>query len=99
MQPADPPPAVQLCKPACFDSEGADGLNVFYWSEFSAPRTVAAAIQDSGLDRQQRRLPGGSSNKLALHSRNQQHYYMELDEKMLQLLGNRNHVYHVTLTF
>lgn len=80
---------MQQCKPACVDSEGAEGLDVFYWSEFSAPRNVAAAIQDSGPDRLQRRLPGGSSNKVALHSRNQQHYYMETDDNMLQLLGNR----------
>lgn len=87
---------MQQCKPGCVDSEGAEGLDVFYWSEFSAPRNVAVAIQASDPDRLQRRLPGGgggSGNKVALHSRNQQHYYMELDENTLQLLGNSADVY------
>lgn len=86
---------MQQCKPGCVDSEGAEGLDVFYWSEFSAPRDVAIAIQGSDPDRLQRRLPGGggSGNKVALHGRNQQHYYMELDENTLQLLGNSAGVY------
>lgn len=89
---ATPPPTrlVQQCNPGCVDSEGAEGLDVFYWSQFSAPPSVAAAIQASGPDRllqQQRRLPGASGPKVALHSRNQQHYYMELEENALQLLG------------
>lgn len=55
---------------------------------------MAVAIQGSDPDRLQRRLPGGGSgNKVALHSRNQQHYYMELDENTLQLLGNGADVY------
>ncbi|KAJ0059552.1 hypothetical protein NL108_001916, partial [Boleophthalmus pectinirostris] len=39
-------------------SEGAAGLNVFYWSKFSAPEDVAMAIRKSNAGRLQRRLPG-----------------------------------------
>ncbi|XP_034718683.1 uncharacterized protein LOC117938269 [Etheostoma cragini] len=66
-------------------SEGAEGLNVFYWSKFSAPDDVAVAIRRSGPERLQRRLPG--SNKVLRDSRNEQRYYMEQDDDMLHLLG------------
>ncbi|XP_067434480.1 suppressor of tumorigenicity 14 protein homolog isoform X1 [Thunnus thynnus] len=66
-------------------SEGAEGLNVFYWSKFSAPDNVAMAIRSSSPDRLQRRLPG--SNKVLRDSRNEQRYYMEQDDGMLHLLG------------
>lgn len=70
----------------CFcDSEGAAGLNVFYWSKFSAPEDVAMAIRRSSPGRLQRRLPG--INKLVQHSRNEQRYFMEQDPDMLHLLG------------
>ncbi|XP_040023748.2 suppressor of tumorigenicity 14 protein homolog [Gasterosteus aculeatus] len=66
-------------------SEGAEGLNVFYWSKFSAPGDVAVAIKRSGPERLQRRLPG--SNKVQRDSRNEQRYYMEQDDDTLHLLG------------
>ncbi|XP_034003479.1 suppressor of tumorigenicity 14 protein homolog [Trematomus bernacchii] len=66
-------------------SEGAEGLNVFYWSKFSAPDDVAVAIRRSGPERFQRRLPG--RNKVLQDSRNEQRYYMEQDDDMLHLLG------------
>ncbi|KAM7390504.1 hypothetical protein PAMA_008589 [Pampus argenteus] len=66
-------------------SEGAEGLNVFYWSKFSAPNYVAMAIRRSNTERLQRRLPG--SNKVLWDSRNEQRYYMEQDDDMLHLLG------------
>lgn len=68
-----------------FDSEGSDGLRVFYWSKFSAPGNFAAEIQRSGPDRQQRRLPG--TNKVQRYSRNEQQYLMEDDDDVLSLLG------------
>lgn len=72
------------------DSEGAEGLNVFYWSKFSAPDNVAVAVRRSGPERLQRRLPG--SNKVVQHSRNQQYYFMEQDDNMLHLLGKSSSV-------
>ncbi|CAB1341007.1 unnamed protein product, partial [Coregonus sp. 'balchen'] len=65
-------------------SEGADGLNVFYWSKFSGPGGVAMEIQRWSPERVQRRLPG--TNKL-LYSHNEKHYYMERDDESLNLLG------------
>lgn len=73
-----------IVNPLC-DSEGADGLNVFYWSKFSAPDDVAVTIRRSSPERLQRRLPG--SNKVLRDSRNEQRYYMEQDDDMLHLLG------------
>ncbi|XP_071341324.1 suppressor of tumorigenicity 14 protein homolog [Trachinotus anak] len=66
-------------------SEGAEGLNVFYWSKFSAPDDVAMAIRTSSPERLQRKLPG--SHKLQQDSCNEQRYYMERDDDMLHLLG------------
>ncbi|KAF0028110.1 hypothetical protein F2P81_019197 [Scophthalmus maximus] len=66
-------------------SEGVEGLNVFYWSKFSAPDNVAMAIQRSCPERLQRRLPG--NNKVQRESFNEQRYYMERDDDMLHLLG------------
>ncbi|XP_028290327.1 suppressor of tumorigenicity 14 protein isoform X1 [Gouania willdenowi] len=77
-------PGETLQTPLC-DSEGAEGLNVFYWSKFSAPHRVAMEIQQSSPERLQRKLPG--SNKVQRDSRNEQRYYMERDDDMLQLLG------------
>lgn len=71
------------------DSEGAEGLNVFYWSKFSAPDHVATAIRASDPERLQRRLPG--TNKVQRDSRNEHRYYMEQDEDMLHLLGRCSH--------
>ncbi|KAM4606089.1 suppressor of tumorigenicity 14 protein homolog [Polymixia lowei] len=65
-------------------SEGEEGLNVFYWSEFSAPDDVAMAIRRSSPERLQRRLPG--TNKI-VGSRNEQRYYMEREDSTLSLLG------------
>ncbi|XP_071026932.1 suppressor of tumorigenicity 14 protein homolog [Oncorhynchus clarkii lewisi] len=65
-------------------SEGADGLNVFYWSKFSGPGGVAMEIQRWSTKRVQRRLPG--TNKL-LYSQNEERYYMERDDESLNLLG------------
>ncbi|XP_059901714.1 suppressor of tumorigenicity 14 protein [Gadus macrocephalus] len=65
-------------------SEGAEGLNVFYWSKFSAPDDVAMAIRRWSPARTQRRLPG--SNKLK-DSRNEERYLLERDDEMLKLLG------------
>lgn len=67
------------------DSEGTEGLNVFYWSKFSAPDGVALEIRGSSPERLQRRLPG--SNKVLRDSRYEQRYYMERDDDMLHLLG------------
>ncbi|XP_029385524.1 uncharacterized protein LOC115061354 [Echeneis naucrates] len=64
-------------------SEGAEGLNVFYWSKFSAPDNVAMAIRTSSPERLQRRLPG--SHKVQQDSRNEQRYY--IDDDTLHLLG------------
>ncbi|XP_034025378.1 suppressor of tumorigenicity 14 protein isoform X2 [Thalassophryne amazonica] len=65
---------------------GVKGLNVFYWSKFSAPDDVAMVIWRSSPDRLQRIIP--SSNKLLLRDvRNEQHYYMGQDDDMLHLLG------------
>ncbi|KAF3836505.1 hypothetical protein F7725_029063 [Dissostichus mawsoni] len=69
-------------------SEGAEGLNVFYWSKFSAPDDVAVEIRRSGPERFQRRLPG--RNKVQQDSRNEQRYYMEQDDDMLHLLGTHS---------
>lgn len=77
-----------IVNPLC-DSEGAEGLTVFYWSKFSAPDDVATAIRSSSLERLQRRLPG--SNKVLRDSRNEQRYYMEQDDNMLHLLGTCSH--------
>ncbi|CAL9697990.1 unnamed protein product [Knipowitschia caucasica] len=66
-------------------SEGAAGLNVFYWSKFSAPEDVAEAIRKSNPGRLQRRLPG--LNKVLQDSRHEQRYFMEQDSDMLHLLG------------
>lgn len=67
------------------DSEGAEGLTVFYWSKFSAPDNVAMEIQTSSPERLQRRLPG--SNKIQRESRNEQRYFMQQDDDILHLLG------------
>lgn len=80
-----------IVNPLC-DSEGAEGLNVFYWSKFSAPGDVAVAIKRSGPERLQRRLPG--SNKVQRDSRNEQRYYMEQDDDTLHLLGRGSHFRH-----
>ncbi|XP_022050813.2 suppressor of tumorigenicity 14 protein homolog isoform X1 [Acanthochromis polyacanthus] len=66
-------------------SEGTEGLNVFYWSKFSAPDNVAIEMQRSSPERLQRRLPG--SNKVQRDSRNEQRYFMEQDDDTLHLLG------------
>ena len=71
------------------DSEGAEGLNVFYWSKFSAPDDVAMAIRRWSPARTQRRLPG--SNKLK-DSRNEERYLLERDDEMLKLLGRKEHL-------
>lgn len=67
------------------DSEGAEGLTVFYWSKFSAPDNVAMEIQTSSPERLQRQLPG--SNKIQRESRNEQRYFMQQDDDILHLLG------------
>lgn len=67
------------------DSEGAEGLTVFYWSKFTAPGDVAMEIQTFSPERLQRRLPG--SNKVQRDSRNEQRYYMQQDDDTLHLLG------------
>ena len=86
--------ALCVCKfrvhPLC-DSEGAEGLNVFYWSQFYAPDDVAMAIRMSSPEKLQRRLPG--SNKVQRYSRNEQRYYMEQDEDVLHLLGKGAHCF------
>ncbi|MEQ2222984.1 hypothetical protein ILYODFUR_032132 [Ilyodon furcidens] len=64
--------------------EGEEGLSVFYWSKFSAPRNVALEIQSSSPERLQRRLPG--TNKVLRYSRNEQRYYMEEEDDTLHLL-------------
>ncbi|KAK7879037.1 hypothetical protein WMY93_030790 [Mugilogobius chulae] len=66
-------------------SEGAAGLNVFYWSKFSVPNNVAVANHKSNPDRLQRRLPG--INKVLQDSRHEQRYFMEQNPDMLHLLG------------
>ncbi|KAF7668839.1 hypothetical protein LDENG_00279660 [Lucifuga dentata] len=66
-------------------SEGVEGLNVFYWSKFSAPDHVAMAIRRSSPERLRRRFPG--SNKPLRDIHNDQRYYMEQDDNMLHLLG------------
>nr|XP_061821067.1 suppressor of tumorigenicity 14 protein-like [Nerophis lumbriciformis] len=66
-------------------SEGASGLNVFYWSQFYAPHHVAMAIRRSSPERLQRRLPG--STKVLWDGRHEQRYYLEKDDVTLQLLG------------
>ncbi|XP_072306526.1 uncharacterized protein [Eucyclogobius newberryi] len=66
-------------------SEGAAGLNVFYWSKFSAPEDVAVAIRKSNPGRLQRRLPG--LNKVLYDSQHEQRYFMEQETDMLHLLG------------
>ncbi|XP_061821067.2 suppressor of tumorigenicity 14 protein homolog [Nerophis lumbriciformis] len=66
-------------------SEGASGLNVFYWSQFYAPHYVAMAIRRSSPERLQRRLPG--STKVLWDGRHEQRYYFEKDDVTLQLLG------------
>ncbi|CAL8294422.1 unnamed protein product [Lota lota] len=65
-------------------SEGAEGLNVFYWSKFSAPDDVAMAIRRWSPTQTQRRLPG--SNKLK-DSRNEERYLLDRDDEMLKLLA------------
>ncbi|XP_046879507.1 suppressor of tumorigenicity 14 protein homolog [Hypomesus transpacificus] len=65
-------------------SEGGEGLNVFYWSKFSAPDRVATDIRRWSPEHAQRRLPG--TNKL-LYSRHEEHHYMERDEDTISLLG------------
>lgn len=84
-----PPEKRKQCKPLLCDSEGVEGLNVFYWSKFSAPDNVAMAIQRSCPERLQRRLPG--NNKVQRESFNEQRYYMERDDDMLHLLGRGSH--------
>uniref|UniRef100_H3C597 Zmp:0000001114 n=1 Tax=Tetraodon nigroviridis TaxID=99883 RepID=H3C597_TETNG len=66
-------------------SEGAEGLKAFYWSKFSAPEHVAAAVRRSRPERLQRRLP--CSNKVQRCGRDQHSYYMEPDENVLHLLA------------
>lgn len=75
----------QLHECSLFDSEGSDGLRVFYWSKFSAPSNFAMEIRRSSPDRQERRLPG--TNKVQRYSRNEQRYFMEEDEDMISLMG------------
>lgn len=87
-----PPAEYQHCTFFCVcvcDSEGAEGLTVFYWSKFSAPDDVAMAIQRSSPERLQRRLPG--TNKVVRDTRNEQRYYMEQNDNMLHLLGKSTH--------
>ncbi|XP_049605860.1 suppressor of tumorigenicity 14 protein isoform X3 [Syngnathus scovelli] len=66
-------------------SEGTQGLNVFYWSQFSAPDYVAMAIRRSSPESLQRRLPGG--NTAVWDGRREQRYYLEQDDVILHLLG------------
>ncbi|XP_061614258.1 suppressor of tumorigenicity 14 protein homolog isoform X2 [Phyllopteryx taeniolatus] len=66
-------------------SEGIEGLNVFYWSQFSAPDHVAMAIRRSSPERLQRRHPG--SNKVLRGDGREQRYYLEHDDVTLHLLG------------
>ena len=74
------------------DSEGEEGLRVFYWSKFSAPDEVAVAIRESSPERLQRRLPG--DHKVLKYSRNEQFYYMDQDDNMLHRLGtNHSHTH------
>ena len=79
---------VRVCVCVCVygstDSEGSDGLNVFYVSKFSAPATVALEIQNSKPDRLQRRLP--FTNKF-LYNKNEERYYLNKEEDTLSLLG------------
>ncbi|KAI4894139.1 hypothetical protein NFI96_011323 [Prochilodus magdalenae] len=66
-------------------SEGGNGLNVFFWTKFSAPSpAIAEELQRTKPAWMQRRLPG--SNKV-LHSRLEEQYYLEKDEDTLRLLG------------
>ncbi|XP_076147284.1 suppressor of tumorigenicity 14 protein [Alosa pseudoharengus] len=65
-------------------SEGSDGLNVFYWSKFTAPATVASEIQNSKPERLQRRLP--FTNKF-LYNKNEERYYLDKQGGTLPLLG------------
>lgn len=67
------------------DSEGVNGLNVFFWSKFSTPSvTIAEELQRSKPAWLQRHLPG--TNKV-LHSRLEEQYYLAKDEDTLRLLG------------
>ncbi|XP_057680390.1 suppressor of tumorigenicity 14 protein homolog isoform X2 [Corythoichthys intestinalis] len=66
-------------------SEGTEGLNVFYWSLFSAPDHVAMAIRRSSPDWLQRRFSG--NDKVLRDGRREQHYYLEQDDVTLHLLG------------
>lgn len=66
------------------DSEGVEGLCVYYWSKFSAPPAIAEELRRVNPARLQRRLPG--TNKV-LFSKNEERYYMERDEDTLRLLG------------
>ncbi|XP_019750466.1 suppressor of tumorigenicity 14 protein homolog isoform X2 [Hippocampus comes] len=66
-------------------SEGTEGLNVFYWSQFSAPGHIATAIQHSSPERLQRLLPG--SSKVVRDGRREQRYYLKQDDVTLHLLG------------
>ncbi|XP_077481046.1 suppressor of tumorigenicity 14 protein homolog [Stigmatopora argus] len=66
-------------------SEGTEGLNVFYWSQFSAPDRVAVAIRGSGPDGLQRRFSG--DDKVLRDGRREQRYYMEQDDVTLHSLG------------
>lgn len=67
------------------DSEGVNGLNVFFWSKFSAPSVaVAEELQRSKPAWLQRHLPG--TNKV-LYSRLEEQHYLAKDEDTLRLLG------------
>lgn len=67
------------------DSEGVNGLNVFFWSKFSAPSVaIAEQLQRSKPAWLQRHLPG--TNKV-LYSRLEEQYYLAKDEDTLRLLG------------
>ncbi|KAM9436744.1 suppressor of tumorigenicity 14 protein homolog isoform 1-T1 [Clarias gariepinus] len=66
-------------------SEGVNGLNVFFWSKFSAPSVaIAEQLQRSKPAWLQRHLPG--TNKV-LYSRLEEQYYLAKDEDTLRLLG------------
>lgn len=67
------------------DSEGVEGLCVYYWSKFSAPPFISDELRKVNPNRFQRRLPG--TNKV-LFSKNEERYYLEKDEDTLRLLGS-----------
>lgn len=67
------------------DSEGVEGLCVYYWSKFSAPPLISDELRKVNPNRLQRRLPG--TNKV-LFSKNEERYYLEKDEDTLRLLGS-----------